>query len=534
MNRTSLVSSLPAPIGGLNISSSLMAMPPTDATVIRNMFSRPYGLEVRKGNVRHATGLGTNAPVETLVSHDTAHATSPTRLYAFAGTDMFEVTDPGNAVRVAVLSTLTNAVWDGVSVSNASGLNQTLYNGADNGIWIKDDFTIARITQDMTGTPPAGQIYGVNPATLIGGTVHQKRVWLVQKNSTKVWYLAPEAITGVATMFDFGSIFQRGGYLKAVASWTLDNGAGMDDVFVAISSMGDIAIYSGTDPASGSTWSLKGVFQTAAPVNNRCVIKIEGDLVILTQSGLMSLSTAIAQSSSFDSNGPQYLSTKIQYLIQGMVESLYGVQGWAVVYWPDNNAVVVNVPIYSGSGQLVQSTLTKGWSQFDGWDAVSMIVYNGILVYGDRSGNVWRAWEGYTDGAIQSDAVTITVGEPVLAEVQTSFNFFNSSATVKHAKMARPTFVGSSRVDYKIQVNPEFSYDQPSNPGTAAPLAAESLWGTGLWGTATWGVGALYTQRLWTAVAGIGTGFAIRMAFRASTPVLWASYDIMYSEGHGI
>lgn len=540
MPKTSQISSFPAPIGGLNVADSLMAMPATDATVMRNMFSRAHGVEIRKGNVRHATGLNVDSRVETVVVHKNSltNDTDSTRVYAFAGPAMFEITTPGNVARVAVLTGLSadNAIWNGVSVVNASGLNQTLYNGFDDGIWIKDDFAIARIIEDTTGTPPLGSIFGVSPKKLVNGTVHQKRVWLVQKDSTKAWYLAPEAISGAATAFNFGSIFQRGGHLKAVASWTLDSGSGVDDVFVAISSMGDIAIYSGTDPATASTWSLKGVFQTAPPLGARCLTKIDGDLAVLTTSGLMSLSVAMSSgdTSSSDSNDNKYFSSKVQYLIQGLAKDLFSTKGWAVVYWPDNNSIVVNVPMHEGSGQLVQSTLTKGWSQFDGWDAVSVTIHKGILIYGDRKGNVWRAWEGNTDGAIQVDAATITPGEPIVAEVQTSFNFFGSMSAVKHAKMVRPTFIGSSKVQYRIQANPEFSYGKATNLGTATAVSAEGLWGVALWGADKWGAGAGYTQRAWTSVAGIGTGFAIRMAFRSSAPVLWVSYDVMLSEGTGI
>jgi hypothetical protein len=548
MNRTALVASNPAPIGGLNVVDSLVAMKQTDATVLRNMFSRPYGLEVRKGCVRHATRLGldeglpfeeptqhsygTGIPVKTLAAHITS--TGASRLYAFAGQFMYDVTTPNDLDRTPILYSLANSIWNGVSISNASGLNQTLYNGADDGIWIKNDFTIARITQSATPlTPGLGEL-NIDPAILIDGTVHQKRVWLVEKNSTRAWFLEPETISGIATMFDFGSIFQRGGHLVAVASWTVDSGSGMDDVFVAVSSQGEIAIYTGRDPAGVDTWYLKGVFVTAAPVGNRCLTKVDGDLLLLTQFGLLSLSDAIAQTTTSGSEGNFYLSKNVQYLLQGLTESLYGVFGWVVLYWPDNNALLINVPIASGSGQLVQSTLTKGWSQFDNWDAVSFITFNGLPVFGDRGGNVWRAWEGYTDGAIQEDAVTIIQGTPVLAEVQTAFNFFESTATIKHAKMVRPTFIGTSQVLYKLQVNAEFDYNQAVNPGTIGPPSAESLWGSAIWGTDVWGTGDPQTQRVWSAVAGIGSAFALRMAFRANTPVLWASYDLMYSTGSGI
>ena len=536
MNRISKMATFPAPVGGLNIADNLVMMPATDATVMRNVISQPYGVELRKGNVRHATGLNSGAEVHTLVEHLTANSATSPRLYAFASTAMYEVTAPGDAARTASLTGLTNAVWNGPRVNNASGANRLLFNGVDDGIWIKNDFSIARITQDMTGTPPAGTIYNVSPRSLIGGTVHQKRVWLVEKNSTRGWYLAPEALSGVATMFDFGTIFLRGGHLAVLATWTVDSGSGLDDMLVAISSEGDIVVYTGIDPGSGTPgdWVLKGVFSAGRPLSQRAVVRKEGDLLIMTQFGLLSLSKAISSDSFSDANSGAYLSRKIQYTLGQLATDLPTTFGWEILPSPNNNVVIVNVPMTVESGQFVQSSVTGGWSQFDGWDALCWCKFGEHTVYGDRDGNVWRALEGYTDDAIQSDATTITNGEPVLGEVQTSFNFFQSLSVVKHAKMVRPTFIGGSKIDYAIMVNPDFDYDAATTPGISGILG-ESLWGTALWGTDSWiGTGMSGTQHVWTGVPGIGSAFALRLAIRAAKPVLWASYDIMYEEGHGI
>lgn len=299
------MATFPAPVGGLNIADNLVTMPATDATVMRNVISQPYGVELRKGNVRHATGLNSGAEVHTLVEHLTANSSTAPKLYAFAGNEMYEISAPGDATRVASLTGLSNAVWNGPRVNNASGANRILFNGVDNGIWIKNDFTIARITEDLTGTPAAGEIYGVDPKDLIGGTVHQKRVWLVEKNSTRGWYLAPEALSGAATMFDFGTIFLRGGHLAILATWTVDSGTGLDDMLVAISSEGDIAVYTGIDPGSGTPgdWVLKGVFSAGRPLSQRAVVRKEGDLLIMTQFGLLSLSRAISSDSFSDEIG---------------------------------------------------------------------------------------------------------------------------------------------------------------------------------------------------------------------------------------
>ena len=521
-----------APIGGLNVADSFVNMPPTDATSMQNFFTQPYGCELRKGYVRHATGLG--GPVESLVEHITARESSGAKLFAFANGNMYDVTLPGDQTRVPVVSGLGNNRWYHIGIANASGYNVVAYNGVNDGIWIHDNHTVTRITAAINPSAPvAGEIAGVLPSNLIGGCMHQKRMWLVQKESTKAWYLDPEAITGQAYLFDFGAVFSRGGKLMTLASWTLDSGNGPDDILVAISSVGEMAIYQGINPANVATWQLQGVFYTGAPMGRRCAEAYAGDLLILTQFGLLSMNEAVKTGDPTSGQGNQYLSKKIQYLLSTLANDLPNEYGWQVVSWPDTNMIIVNVPLIGESGQLVQSTITQGWSQFTGMNAKSWVVAGRGLVFGDASGNVYRAWEGHTDGAIQSDSVTITEGEPIYGSAQTAFNYYGAATVVKHAKMVRPTFMNSATVAYVIQANPDFNFQVPLSNGAAAPVSSDSLWDSGLWDKAKW-VGGTKTQKLWTSVTGVGSAFGIRIALESNQPVLWAAYDFIYEEGTGI
>ena len=542
----------PAPIGGLNVQDSLVAMPATDATVMSNFFSQPYGLQVRLGNVRFAAGLG--GSVDTLVSHRTAKPTMPTKIFAFAANNMFDVTDPGSSITRVPLTVpggITSSKWEAIGISNASGYNTMLYARDNDPIRIDDAGNLVRITY-AAGVPGANEIAGVNPNRLIGGCIHQKRMWLIQQDTTKAWYLDPEAISGQAYGFDFGAVFTKGGYLVSLASWTRDSGIGPDDMLVAISSLGEIAIYSGPDPSSVTTFQLKGVFYTGSPLSPRAVATVAGDLLILTQFGLLSMNTAMETSDTIDAMSSAYLSQKIQYLLSNLAMRMPHDFGWDLVHWPDNNMILINVPLgadleltpqstlladepndpYSGSGQLVQSTITKGWCPWDNQDAISWIVSDHTLIYGDKSGNVWRAWEGHTDGADQVDATTLNDGEPIEAQCQTAFNFLGNLSSVKHAKLVRPTFIGSSKVPYTIRVNPDFDYVSPFAPGAYAQ-GSDSLWNHGKWNTAKW-KGSVQTQKLWTAVSGIGAAFAVRLLFKTAVPVLWAAYDLMYEDGRNI
>lgn len=73
----------------------------------------------------------------------------------------------------------------------------------------------------------------------------------------------------------------------AMASWTRDSGNGIEDLAAFITSRGEVHVYSGTDPASADTWQRVGTFKIPEPVGRRCLIKVGGDVGILTTQGLV-------------------------------------------------------------------------------------------------------------------------------------------------------------------------------------------------------------------------------------------------------
>jgi hypothetical protein len=162
-------------------------------------------------------------------------------------------------VGASVVSGLTNARWQHVNVATAGGNFLLAVNGADKlrGYDGTNWYTDGDGSHDITG---------VDSATLIHVNTHKERVWFVQKDTLKAWYLGTKAISGAATAFPFQSIAQSGGYPSvAMATWTIDAGFGADDLAVFITSQGEVIVYRGTDPSSATTWALVGVWQLGTP-----------------------------------------------------------------------------------------------------------------------------------------------------------------------------------------------------------------------------------------------------------------------------
>ncbi len=272
----SLQASLPAPIGGWNSRDPLAQLAPTDCVTLNNWIVRPQSVQTRLGSTNHLTGLPAST-VESLLDYNFA----PTpKLFAAVGTAFYDATTAG-AAGAAVVSGLTNARWQHVNYSNSAGNYLVTVNGADDmRTW---NGSVWASTASFSGT-------AVNTNTLVGLTVYRERLFFVENNLLSFYYLGAGAISGAGARFQLGQICNRGGYTMAVATWTIDAGDGADDHLVAITSEGEAVVYKGTDPSSSTTWSLVGVYYVGRPLGRRCLFKFGGDLLLLTDRGLLPLS----------------------------------------------------------------------------------------------------------------------------------------------------------------------------------------------------------------------------------------------------
>lgn len=511
----------PAPIKGINAYDSIVAMGEGYALILRNFFAQPYGCQVRRGYVRHVGGIEGN--VESLCAHNMGDSK---KLYCFADqgtkTTMYDVTD-ANVAPVSVLEDLSNARWQHINFANPAGGNLLAVNGADDMIWINDAGVLSTIA---LGDGTSGTIKNVDPKDLIHIYSHQKRVWFVEKESTRGWYLPPDQVFGVAQMFDFGALWPRGGYLTQIITWTIDDGNGADDHLVAISSEGEVAIYQGLDPNEAATWGLQGVYYAGAPVGRRAACRYGGDVLILTQFGIVMLSDLLKSTkvNPAEENAGRY----VQQLVSAAVTTTGDLFGWQPFVFPGANMVMLNIPATPTTRyQFAMNDITKAWSEFLGYEANCWELFDQLPMYG-AEGAVYRAWEGTTDGAYFQDG-NLVPGDEIRAEAQTSFSYFGSTTINKHYKMVRPCILSTGQFSVSLAANVNFSFNT-----AVAPAAFQTLspgrWDEDLWDSAIWGGGlAPYLQ--WQSVTGIGFVASLRLLIRSNAETYWASTDWLLEDG---
>jgi hypothetical protein len=505
------VASVPAPVGGWNARDSIANMEPLDAVQLINFFPTVSNCVLRGGSTNWATGM--TGQVQTIMVYNGG---SSSKMFAAVGTPDLKFYDASTAgaATATTVTGLTNAIWEYINITTTGGTYLYAVNGVDKPR-LYDGTTWTAI--DAASTPA---ITGVTTTTLSNVTLFKNRLWFIQKDTLKAWYLPTSAVGGAAQVLDLSAIAKFGGHLVDLDTWTIDAGYGVDDNLVFVTSNGEVIVYRGTDPASDATWALTGVWKLGSPIGNRAMLKWGGDLLILTYDGLMPMAQSL-QSSRLDPRVA--LSNKIQGAITQATTNYGGTHaavGWQVYYNARRNAVWINVPIAEGQQeQYVMNTITTSWSQFQGWPANCWETYNDNPYYGGN-GVVVRAWDDtYVDNTSN-----------IATNVFQAFNYFDSRGVKKYFTRARPSIFTNGSPAIFVGINVDFNVDDTTAP-ISASASAVGLWDAGTWDSALWGSGLQITNN-WQGVTGLGYCGSIQLKSASSgLQIEWASTDVVYQAG---
>lgn len=478
---------VPAPVEGWDASTALAAMPPLRAVQLKNWFPQPGYVEVRRGYRFWSWGVGTSTtPVETLAIW---RGPASSKMFAAGGGKIYDVTS--NAVASSSVTSLSNNRWQWINHTTSAGAYLWMCNGVD---------AVRHYNGTAWATP---SLTGVTSTDVVAVCAHKKRIWMAVKDSTKGYYLATEAVAGAATAFEFGSNFTRGGYLNAIVTWTRDGGNGADDYLIAISSQGDAAVYQGTDPASANTWALVGVFQLAPPIGRRCFLQFGGNVLVLTQQGIIPLSQMLA----LDTTQSNLVanSARISQALTSQATSYSSNFGWEICAYPRGNRIIVNIPTTENQTaiQYVQNSITGAWCEFESMNANCWAVFGDRLFFGDNTGKVYRADTGSTD-----------VDEPITATGQCAYQAFGSRGRVKRFSLVKPLITTTGTHRPSLGVSTDFV--ETTNMSTAAVGTTQttSTWDSSVWDSSTW-AGDTVQVNDWVGGLAIGTFASIK--FKAIT-----------------
>jgi len=453
----------------------------------------------------------------------------------YDGTRWFYVATTTTAAAISAINRTSPSATATFTTATAHGLatgNRVTITGASeatfNGTFVITVTGANAFTYTSTGTTTATSITGaytvigitgVNSNTFINVNLFKNRLYFTQKDTLACWYLDVDAIGGPASPLYFGGIARNSGYLQAMGTWTLDAGQGADDYAVFVTSMGEVIVYNGTDPDSADTWALKGVWQLGQTFNRRCFYKFAGDLLLLTQDGLVPLASAL-QSSRLD---PRVnLTDKIYYAVSQAASLYRDLFGWQINYFASVNMLILSIPTNDGMEQYVMHTITKSWGRFTGIQGYCWEVSGAAEMHFGGNGYVGLFYEGYSDN-----------GSNITATAQQAYSYFDSAGQLKRFMMVRPILQSTGGVP-NVVCGLSVDFDTQSQLGQVQfnpSTLADGVWDASRWDNANWS-GGLITTKIWQGVTGLGFAGSINLNVASRNIELhWASTDYVMERG---
>ena len=366
----------------------------------------------------------------------------------------------------------------------------------------------------FTYTP---SIQGVNPRSLRNVAVVDSRLWLVESNALRAWYLPLLSIGGTAAAIDLSSLAELGGALAAVFPFSTTSVYGMTNFTVFLTTEGEVFAYAGYDPTNAATWNLSAKGRIGAPVGDRFWTPMGTDVAILGRDGIIPFSKGMQIDRLAENVAISY---KIVNLINNDIENYTNNFGWQVKLFPLKNMLIVNVPAQPDTSQYqyVMNTITNAWCRYTGLNANCFEYINDVLFFGDDLGNTVQAEIGNNDN-----------GAAITSTAKSAFSYLGDPGTEKRMTGVRPVITATGGAKVTFDLNMDFGDSPPSSsPTIVYPVGNPSwsfTWGTG-WGTAA--VSSSYMQ------FGSGIGYAVASKVTATTkfgPISWQASTFAYERG---
>lgn len=501
------------PVRGWIANEPLAGSKPGGALVLENWFPTRTSARVRGGSQKYAT-VTSGAPVQSMFTYKSG---TLEKLFAATSTEILDITtvsDVNSIVSAYYILTnpltgafltnpatgayLTGALRPESVVGQTSGYYSTTMFGTAGG-----DFLSAvngtDTPQKFDGTSWEAHAFTglASPQDLSFVWSYGSRLWYIQKNTLKVWYLPVDSINGALTSFSLAGIFKEGGSLLFGGKWSLDAGDGLDDKWFVVTTTGEVAVYEGTNPGDAAAWSKVGVYKITAPLGFKALTYAGGDPLIATEDGIVPLSAAINKDEAALSLAAvsQAIEPEWKNEVQARSSS-----PWEIMKWPTMNMMVVSLPVISGDVDaycFVCNVETGAWTKYTGWDTQCMALYDSSGFFGTSTGQVFLMETGGTDDG--APYTCTYVGLP---------DHMKTPGAAKLIHSARTTFQSSFPANMKISASVNYQVTLPSAPDSGSDFSNGGEWDVSLWDVGVWdATGTVSITSKWTSIG--KTGFVV-------------------------
>lgn len=562
---------MPPPLLGINARDPLTSMKPGYALRLENWICRTDGLHIRPGSERWLTYL--NGPVQslfaftgpglfpqvfcatptTVYSATIARASNIDSSYLLDDNGATVLDDSGNPIYAEVASSIFETLLllddEGGTILDDSGQpivvdaiyeNQAM-SGLQSGFWTAANHTNAGVsvvaiangvdtpryyngsTWNTCAITSAQKNRTLDPTRLNGCIIHHRRIFFFEQGTLNLWYLDQDAVNGPAYIIPIAPVVRNGGQIVAIGSETPEGGRSQQDRLVVVTDQGEMVVYTGSNPATASTWSAAAVYEVSEPIGQRCLLRYGGDLLFASKDGVLPISGITSKP---DPERPlTAITDEIRNAYHAAALTGVGSPLWNMVDNEHHKLTLINVPYYGGTVQFVKPA-DGGWSAFSGLNATCWLSVGDDLFFGREDGSVFRLAGNQDDG------------QPITAYLVEAFSKFGTTAR-KVFHRIRPVYDNPARIRPRMGLFVNYQavpgvIGSPTNsftPNPTIPLM-ESNWD---WSQVTWGAAPLpWTQDVrgqsnsWRGISGNGASAAVYHVVTANGSVTYWGSTVTY------
>lgn len=482
---------IPAPLLGLNTRENYTLLKPTEARTLENWLPDEGACKVRPGHAIHQLISG---------------ATSVPSLMLFKGAASQKLLAGASDGHVYDVTGVPSSLGAGYTVNRWQTAN---FNGFIFGVNAADTpWRYDGTTFGATG------FTGPTLTTLQTISQVRNRLWVTQTNSADVRYGGIGAVTGALTTFQLSQV-ASGGKCVGVGAWSRDAGDGADDFTVFIMSTGQIIVYQG-DPATN--FSLEGKFMAPAPVGINPLVQVGGELVVLTVSGPVPVSAAIAGNAfdpvAMDKWGKISPSWATDF-------TRYGANlGWNAHFFAGLVYFVIPTAL-SATKVYVLNTRNSAWTLYTSMPVAQFADLSGTLYFGSySSGYAFRHGTGSDNGA------------QIITLARQGWSYPGGGTRSNQYTMVRPSISATGAAQAQFQVDVDFTEGPLNAPVVDLVAEAEgAAWDDADWDAEDWASDPV-SHRKWYSVRGKGRAVApVVRTYSTADLVEWFATDVLAKQG---
>lgn len=381
---------LPAPTRGVTFLQPKAAQDPSFCDWSQNFYHDNQKSKVRNGMKRYAYFSSTTPRYKGMGLWPDTSGTNKIYVVGKDGADfkIYDFTSSGSVSSIATVNYFTGSTLDVFTVYYKKNL---FFFQPSNGV------NTQGVRYDGSSWTAINYTHSIAP---VGGCVYKSRLYLFGSQSTDLVYSEVNSVSGTTGSFPLDRVFSSGNRISWITTFSLSDTV-TNDVYLAIGNdAGEVLVYSGDNPES-LNWNLQGRFVIGPPIytagylyNYTQVIDYQGDSLIITSTGLVSLRDLFTQGSS--GGGNKTISSEIDdywiRLVAGQ-KSVGLTQQWGGCFYPDKKRIVIFTHGFiERDGSLSQNkscffvfnTQTLGWSLYSQSNDSSYIpkmVYANNMLY---------------------------------------------------------------------------------------------------------------------------------------------------------